>query len=204
MIKNKGKKKQKIFISFSQYDQQIMGDFREMCENLGNDVFCSENPLSIPQSSDWAKVIHTSISECDYFVAIISNSFLKSGYCIMELGAAWYRLLEEEKKETPFQLKIFSLGDIEPHKTVENTFLGHQHVYRLLPHGDTTFDGNRQLYDFAQSISSHNKKSVKADVFEFLEKLNQRNSDVPDLKKEETYGDISDLKKSIFQPKPLR
>ena len=86
----------KIFISHSSTDRiytDLLVEF--FVDGLGldsNDIFCSSVPgYDIPIGVDFNEYILNKIRESSefYTIAIISNSYYNSRYCIYELGAAW-------------------------------------------------------------------------------------------------------------------
>ncbi len=83
----------KIFLSHCSKNGQLAEVLTEcMHEGIGveeDDVFCSSMNYSIPSGEDFTKHIKDELDKCQIVIAMIIPEYLKSIYCLMELGAAW-------------------------------------------------------------------------------------------------------------------
>lgn len=83
----------KIFISFSGEEEELANalvqllkegaDFRE------SSIFSFRKPGNLPPGCDFIPVIREKIASSDYVIFLITKNYLKSYFCLAELGAAW-------------------------------------------------------------------------------------------------------------------
>jgi len=106
----------KIFISHSLFDKEIadtLVDF--LVRGIGinkKTIFCSSVPgHDIPIGVNFNDYIITQLQDYDaYVIAIISNNYYNSKYCLYELGAAWGLC---KNKIIPFLVKGMRYGSLQ-------------------------------------------------------------------------------------------
>lgn len=95
---------QSIFISHSSKNAWIVGRLIELIKRVDAEavVFCSSE-ASIKPGTNYKEAIYESLRDADLFVAIISNEYWESRYCILELGAAYERFCFDLDKPVSIQ-----------------------------------------------------------------------------------------------------
>lgn len=91
----------KIFISHAAKDKQLADALVDLLQTginvSANDVFCSSlEGLGIPPGKDFIEHIKAQIQQPKVVIALLSQSYLASQFCLCELGATWamsHRLL---------------------------------------------------------------------------------------------------------------
>lgn len=82
-----------IFISHSTKDKNLVGNIIELLQGgmgIGSErIFCTSINGNLPTGEDFIQIIKDNMQECDVVLAIITPNYLKSNFCMMELGAAW-------------------------------------------------------------------------------------------------------------------
>jgi hypothetical protein len=125
----------KIFVSHSSNAARTAVCFKELLQRASPhaEVFLSSDWESIPAGAVWLQAIESALSECDYFVALITKvEDAKRLWVNFEVGFVRGRRLLP---------KILVFSGVDP-KQIEYPFIGLQ----LLMHGDT----NRWLLEFSQ------------------------------------------------------
>ncbi|MGN0506933.1 MAG: toll/interleukin-1 receptor domain-containing protein [Lachnospiraceae bacterium] len=83
----------KIFISHSVEDKEIVKKFIEFLQmGMGvrrDDIFCTSYPSALPTGHAFIEKIKSELQDCEAVMFIITENYLKSQFCIAELGAAW-------------------------------------------------------------------------------------------------------------------
>ena len=74
-----------IFVSYSHEDKAVV---LPIVEKLAGDGFCLWYDSGIHPGTEWAQVIAKQIKHCYYFLAFISDHYLKSDNCLEELDYA--------------------------------------------------------------------------------------------------------------------
>ena len=104
--------KRNIFISHSSENKEIALQFSAFLAGLGfprENIFCSSIiGQGIQGNEELNKKISESIKKSKAIIFLISDDFLKSSYCMEELGVGWY--LSQNKKANCF---YFVLPDIK-------------------------------------------------------------------------------------------
>ena len=77
---------QKVFISYSSVDYDIVNDIRNIL--LENNIDCWMAPESIPAGSDYAHEIPSAIESCKYFLLVLSDNSQRSIWVPKELDFA--------------------------------------------------------------------------------------------------------------------
>lgn len=86
---------QKIFISHSSMDVNIIGEFVDRILGLGigikaNDIFCSSiEGMDIKNGEDLRRHIQNNIRTADFSYLMISGNYKQSEICLNEMGAVW-------------------------------------------------------------------------------------------------------------------
>lgn len=82
-----------IFISHSAKDKRLAELWSEFLQiGMGvprEEIFCSSLNRAIPTGEDFIRTIKEQMDGCRMVVALITEEYLNSKFCIMELGAAW-------------------------------------------------------------------------------------------------------------------
>ncbi|KRN84681.1 toll/interleukin-1 receptor domain-containing protein [Carnobacterium maltaromaticum] len=85
--------KLKFFISHSTKDEKLVKDFifflREGLDIKKSEVFCTSLNNALPIGSEFIPVMKEKIGECNQVVFLITENYLKSKFCLAEMGAAW-------------------------------------------------------------------------------------------------------------------
>jgi len=81
-----------IFISFTSKDEKTALSFSRILKLCDPEVsvFCSAEPVIAPGSS-FDVAIYDALSQSDIFIALLSNDYWRSKYCIFEISAAYYQ-----------------------------------------------------------------------------------------------------------------
>lgn len=95
---------QSIFISHSSKNAWVVGRLIELIKRVDAEamVFCSSE-ASIKPGANYKEAIFESLRGSDLFVAVISNEYWESRYCILELGAAYERFCFDVDKPVSIQ-----------------------------------------------------------------------------------------------------
>lgn len=119
----------KIFISHSSKDKEValcLKDFLERMNREEISVFCSSASGAIKIGDDFVKAIEKELDDSDQFIALVSDNYIRSPYCMIELGYAYAKLAHEES----VIIKPLSLPGGED--LLDRTPLGHLQHYPLL------------------------------------------------------------------------
>ena len=83
----------KIFISHSVRDKELIRtlvDFLQMGMGIGKeDIFCTSYPEELPSGENFIEIIRQQMRNCEAAFLVITDNFLRSPFCLTELGAAW-------------------------------------------------------------------------------------------------------------------
>lgn len=150
----------KIFVSHASTDRiyaNLLVDFLTNGLGLDNsDVFCSSVAGSdIPIGVDFNEYILSKIKESSEFftIAIISNSYYNSRYCIYELGAAW-GLGKTNDSIIPFIVEDMDRGGPKDFILFKQSVIGE------------SLDDINKLSDKIRSIQSMYKRQIPTEKFE--------------------------------------
>ena len=82
-----------IFISHSTKDRELVEQIVEL-RQLGmgvepSKIFCTSLEGTLPTGEDFIKIIKDNVKDRGMVLAVITPEYLKSQFCMMELGAAW-------------------------------------------------------------------------------------------------------------------
>lgn len=83
----------KIFISHSVRDGElirILVDFLQMGMGIGrSEIFCTSYPETLPTGENFIEEIRRQMVNCEAVFFMLTDNFLKSQFCLTEMGAAW-------------------------------------------------------------------------------------------------------------------
>lgn len=122
----------KIFISHSTKNKELVDVFLEFLQlGMGverSDIFCTAFPEDLSTGEAFMEKIRYELQDCEAVISIITEEYLRSKFCLIELGAAWgmsknYFPLTlvpfKELKDTPLSgLQMRKLDDIDGISTV--------------------------------------------------------------------------------------
>ena len=86
-----------VFVSHSSVDKELVDDFVDDIISLGSEVgpedifYSSRLDTGVPSGQDLSAYVRANVEESSLVVALITPSFLRSRYCVAEMGAAWAR-----------------------------------------------------------------------------------------------------------------
>lgn len=90
-----------IFISHSTKDTEKVKGFMEFLQvgmGIGREqIFCTSVSGTLRPGMDFIKCIKDAMRDCKVVIPLISENYMKSNFCFMELGAAW--MLSEERED---------------------------------------------------------------------------------------------------------
>ena len=88
-------REKKVFISHASIDNQgtkVVERLQQILENNGHDVFCTSVPRrGIFYGKKLFKEINRNLDLSDFFVAIITDNYVRSVYCMYEMSVARYK-----------------------------------------------------------------------------------------------------------------
>lgn len=83
----------KVFISHSSKDEALISIFMEFLQmGMGiekKDIFCTARSEELHTGEDFILRIREQMRDCEVAFFVITNNFLKSQFCLTEMGAAW-------------------------------------------------------------------------------------------------------------------
>lgn len=83
----------KVFVSYSSKNQELIQAFLELLQlGMGikkSDIFCTACPEMLPTGQSFIEEIRRRMQECETVISIITEEYLKSRFCLVEMGAAW-------------------------------------------------------------------------------------------------------------------
>ena len=114
----------KFFISHSSKDVEIAKYFSMFLSKLSVDVevFCSSIAGTVEQGEDFVKKIEEGLKNSDVFIPLISTNYIKSKYCLIELGYAYAKNVSYEKS---YYILPFCIPPITKSQALLGTPLSH-------------------------------------------------------------------------------
>ncbi len=83
----------KIFISHSSENKnlvELLVDFLQRGMGVNReDIFCTSYPKSLPTGKEFISCIKDQIQDCEAIIFLITEEYLRSPFCLAEMGAAW-------------------------------------------------------------------------------------------------------------------
>ena len=83
--------KPRFFISYCSKDDDVSKFAKEMkrrLEQAGHTAFIFQDPVKNPPGRVWSQRLAKEIANCDAFIAVITQKYLKSDICHQEIGYA--------------------------------------------------------------------------------------------------------------------
>ncbi len=157
----------KFFISHASKDSEIAKYFSIFLSNLNVDVevFCSSISGMINQGDDFVKVIEKELKDSDVFIPLISNKYLDSKYCMIELGYAYSKFVNSEKK---YYIFPFCVPPVTKAQALNGTPLAHIQTEPL--------NGKDEIHNFIRVLMSKNllkEVYIKNEMInDFINKIN--------------------------------
>lgn len=117
----------KVFISYCSKNRELVEAFMEFLQlGMGvhrSDIFCTVYSEALPTGTDFIAKIREQLRECTAVISLITEEYLKSPFCMVEMGAAWamcgsyFPILTvpfEKLKNTPLQnMQMRRLSSVE-------------------------------------------------------------------------------------------
>ena len=119
----------KVFVSHSVSDwDELVSPLVKQLLKLGCDlprerIFCSSMPGTIKNGEAFVKQIFEELKNSDLFITLLSPNFLRSEFCLAELGAARLRQLTQK---TPFPLFTLIVPPTDYGDLLKGVLLGAQ------------------------------------------------------------------------------
>ena len=157
----------KFFISHANKDEEIAKAFSNFLSNLdvNVNVFCSSQSGTIDQGDDFVKKIESELKQSDVFIPLISLNYIKSKYCLIELGYAYAKSAEFERR---YFILPFCIAPITKSQALLGTPLAHLQTAALNDKVD--------VHNFLRVLIKNNllEKSyaVNEDIIYFIDKMN--------------------------------
>lgn len=83
----------KLFISHSSKDRELIKtlvEFLQMGMGISRgEIFCTSYPEELPTGEQFIEVIKKEMINCEVVFFVITDEFLRSQFCLTEMGAAW-------------------------------------------------------------------------------------------------------------------
>lgn len=152
----------KIFISHSSGNKELVEMLVEFLQvGMGvnrNDIFCTSLPRSLPTGEAFIEKIRDELKESSAVLFLITEEYLKSLFCVTEMGAAWalgkqiYPLLTvdvEKLNRTPLlglQMRFLNSAD-------DLSILYDEFCEREISMGRKTAEFNRRLPEFIKKVN---------------------------------------------------
>ena len=169
----------KVFISYSSKNKELIDSFKDfLVLGMGvekKNIFCTIDQENLASGEPFIEKIREELQECGAVISVITEEYLQSKFCLIEMGAAWamgkkffpmITVPYEQLQDTPiYKLELrrfktedisavydelFDCGIIERHQTAQFT---------------------KRLPDFIKTVDCQLRKSkvgkeeVKPDIF---------------------------------------
>ena len=153
----------RFFISYTTKNQWLVPGLQKLIETARPDaqVFCSATG-GIDPGENYRKAIFENLHQADTFIAIVSNEYWKSKYCIVELGAAYQRYCYDSEKTIDIQPLL--LPPLEKSMAMANTPLTELQVTDLT----NTEEMTALLRRIAGSENEANIDKMNIQIAEFV------------------------------------
>ena len=158
----------KAFISYSSANDWMLVDFFKLIKgaNPDFDFFCSFEG-KIKPGDNYREIIFRNLKRSDVFIAILSQEYWKSKYCIIELGAAYERYCFDETHS--LRIIPLLLPPLSKERALSNTPLGDLEVKQL--------SDAKDMLSFVHFIADEKHKEYAVDmdisVAAFINFINQ-------------------------------
>lgn len=88
----------RLFISHSSKDKIIMDSFLEFLQlGMGverDDIFCTAYAKDLVSGEAFMETIRLELNDCEAVISLVTEEYLRSKFCLAEMGAAYDELLE--------------------------------------------------------------------------------------------------------------
>ena len=105
----------KIFISHSEKDKELVKMLEELLMlGIGftrEQIFCTSDPGCLETGRAYSDEIKNEMKEAKLVIAVITDNYLNSKSCVMELGAGW--LLSDQKEFFPMLVSPVTFLQVE-------------------------------------------------------------------------------------------
>lgn len=157
----------KVFISHSNKDSEIAINFSRFLNSINIDIitFCSSLTGMIDQGENFVEVIGRELSNSNVFIPLISTNYLKSKYCMIELGYAYSQCI---RKSEQYSIFPFCLPPITKGQALLGTPLAHIQTASL--------NDKNELHNFVNVLL--NKQLINESyisnhvIYDFVDKVN--------------------------------
>ena len=109
----------KIFISYSSKNEELaklLKDFLQMGMGIARDeIFCTADSYTLLTGEEFIESIRNGIEKSEAVILLITEEYLKSQFCLAEMGAAWY----SQKKVYPLLTVKYELLENTPIKGLQ-------------------------------------------------------------------------------------
>lgn len=158
----------KIFISHSSKDKQMvleLVDFLQLGMGIaGGQIYCTTIAGMPRLGCEFMQDIRDKMNESDVFISVITENYLKSQMCLMELGIAWFLSRESNKLFCPLLAKDVT------YERLSSTPIRNIQSYRIYDEDDiSSLYGT--FYD-DQVLENHNVAVFSRKLPDFLRKVN--------------------------------
>lgn len=128
----------KIFISHAGKNKKIVLKFAEFLESTSSEieVFCSSEEGSIKTGNNFITDIFTELNKSDLFVAILSEDYYESRFCMIELGVAYCYLFNKFEKNGENYIFPFTCYPVGKDQALDGTPMSNIHVGEITDEND--------------------------------------------------------------------
>ncbi len=122
----------KVFVSYSTKNEKLLQKFIEFMRlGMGvekRDIFCTVFSNALPTGDEFVREIKEKMEQCEVVISLITEEYLSSKFCVMEMGAAWalskhffplIMVSHQKLNDTPLMgIQMRKLGDEQDLSTV--------------------------------------------------------------------------------------
>lgn len=157
----------KIFISHSSKDKQMVSelvDFLQLGMGIaGGQIYCTSIAGMPRLGCEFMQDIRDKMNESDVFISVITENYLKSQICLMELGIAWFVSRDPNKLFCPL------LGKDVTYEKLNNTPIRNIQSYKI--HDADDMSSLYGIFYDSQVLENHNVAVFSRKLPAFLKKL---------------------------------
>lgn len=128
----------RIFISHASKNEIVVLKFAEFLESISSEieVFCSSEKESIKIGSNFIVEIFTELNMSDLFVAILSEEYYESKFCMIELGVAYSYMFNKFEKNGEDYIFPFALYPVRKGLALNGTPMANIQVGEITNEND--------------------------------------------------------------------
>lgn len=160
----------RVFISYGTKNKELADHFIEFLQ-LGMgvqraDIFCTAFSEALPTGENFIEKIRTELEACSVVILLITEEYLKSAFCMAEMGVAWglkkccFPLLlvpYDQLNKTPLcGMQMRRLNNEEDISTIYDELFTHNII-----HGRQTAEFNKRLPGFMSFINNLQKGNYR-------------------------------------------